>query len=84
MQTAMAQHAEHAKAGNAALTGAGVPAITGVPLSDQAAETYLFAEGNVSSAGGHDRRAPSHGRGRPSGRGRAARDRPTAVCRDHG
>lgn len=76
--TAMSQHQDHAKAWNAVLTGAGVPAITGVPLSnqaattqalgqattvadvaklalqleDQAAETYLFAAGNVSSAGG--------------------------------
>jgi hypothetical protein len=78
VQTAMSQHQDHAKAWNAVLTGAGVPAITGVPLSnqaattqalgqattvaavaklalqleDQAAETYLFAAGNVSSAGG--------------------------------
>ena len=78
MQTAMSQHQDHAKAWNAVLTGAGAPAITGVPLSNQAAttaalgkattvagvatlalqlenqaaETYLFAEGNVSSAGG--------------------------------
>ncbi|MFE2722160.1 ferritin-like domain-containing protein [Kitasatospora sp. NPDC059327] len=34
--TAMAQHAEHAKAWNAVLTGAGLPAITDVPLSNQA------------------------------------------------
>ena len=76
--TAMSQHQDHAKAWNAVLTGAGVPAITGVPLSnqaattqalgqattvaavaklaleleDQAAETYLFAAGNVASSGG--------------------------------
>ena len=76
--TAMAQHADHAKAWNAVLTGAGKPAITGVPLSNQsatlkalgaattvgdvaklalelenqAAQTYLFAAYNVSSAGG--------------------------------
>ena len=76
--TAMAQHQDHAKAWNAVLTGTGVPAITGVPLSnqpatlqalsgagtvgdvaklalsleDQAAQTYLFAAANVSSAGG--------------------------------
>ena len=76
--TAMSQHQDHAKAWNAVLTGAGVPAITTVPLSnqpatlqalsgastvgdvaklaltleDQAAETYLFAAANVSSAGG--------------------------------
>jgi hypothetical protein len=76
--TAMSQHQDHAKAWNAVLTGAGVPAITDVPLSNQpatlqalgaatsvgavaklalelenqAAETYLFAAGNVSSAGG--------------------------------
>ncbi len=76
--TAMAQHADHAKAWNAVLTGAGKPAITDVPLSnqpatlkaldaatsagdaaklalqleDQAAQTYLYATYNVSSAGG--------------------------------
>ncbi|QMU74011.1 ferritin-like domain-containing protein [Streptacidiphilus sp. P02-A3a] len=76
--TAMSQHADHAKAWNAILTGAGKPAITDVPLSnqpatlkalgaatsagdvaklalqleDQAAQTYLFATYNVSSAGG--------------------------------
>ncbi|QMU80340.1 ferritin-like domain-containing protein [Streptacidiphilus sp. PB12-B1b] len=76
--TAMAQHADHAKAWNAVLTGAGKPAITNVPLSNQpatlkalgaatsagavaqlaldlenqAAQTYLFATYNVSSAGG--------------------------------
>ncbi|MFF2064667.1 ferritin-like domain-containing protein [Streptomyces sp. NPDC058200] len=33
--TAMAQHADHAKAWNAVLTGARKPAITGVPLSNQ-------------------------------------------------
>ena len=76
--TAMSQHQDHAKAWNAVLSGAGVPVITGVPLSnqpatlqalsgastvgavaklalsleDQAAQTYLFAAANVSSAGG--------------------------------
>jgi hypothetical protein len=76
--TAMAQHADHAKAWNAVLTGAGKPAIKNVPLSnqpatlaalgkaknvtdvaklalqleDQAAQTYLFAEYNVSAAAG--------------------------------
>jgi Ferritin-like domain len=78
VQTAMSQHQDHAKAWNAVLSGAGVPTITGVPLSNQAAtlkalgavttvggvanlaldlenqaaQTYLFAAGNVSSAGG--------------------------------
>ena len=76
--TAMAQHADHAKAWNGVLTGAGKPAISNVPLSNQpatlkalgaatsagavaqlalelenqAAQTYLFATYNVSSAGG--------------------------------
>ncbi|GGZ98767.1 hypothetical protein GCM10010371_67960 [Streptomyces subrutilus] len=36
-KTAMDQHAAHAKAWNAVLTGAGRPAITGVPLSNQPA-----------------------------------------------
>ncbi|MGA5824247.1 ferritin-like domain-containing protein [Kitasatospora sp. NPDC094028] len=35
--TAQTQHAEHAKAWNAVLTGAGKPAITNVPLSNQPA-----------------------------------------------
>lgn len=35
--TAMAQHADHAKAWNAVLTGAGKPAITNVPLTNQPA-----------------------------------------------
>ncbi|MFE9423706.1 ferritin-like domain-containing protein [Kitasatospora sp. NPDC006697] len=35
--TAQAQHADHAKAWNAVLTGAGKPAITDVPLSNQPA-----------------------------------------------
>jgi hypothetical protein len=78
VQTATSQHSDHAKAWNAVLTGAGVPAITNVPLTNQpatlqalgaatsvgavaklalelenqAAETYLFAAGNVSSASG--------------------------------
>ncbi|MBD0693091.1 hypothetical protein BG452_12265 [Streptomyces sp. CBMA123] len=34
--TAMGQHTDHAKAWNAVLTGAGKPAITNVPLSNQA------------------------------------------------
>ena len=77
-ETAMAQHADHAKAWNAVLTGAGKPAITDVPLKsqaavmdalgkvtdvpgvaklalhleDQAAQTYLFAEFNVTSPAG--------------------------------
>ncbi|MFE2875124.1 ferritin-like domain-containing protein [Streptomyces roseus] len=77
-KTAMGQHAAHAKAWNAVLTGAGKPAVSGVPLSnqpatlkalgqakdvgavarlalaleDQAAQTYLFAAGNVASPGG--------------------------------
>ncbi|MEW2518851.1 ferritin-like domain-containing protein [Actinacidiphila alni] len=37
VQTAMKQHADHAKAWNAVLTGAGKPAITDVPLSNQPA-----------------------------------------------
>jgi hypothetical protein len=37
VKTAMAQHADHAKAWNAVLTGAGKPAITDVPLSNQPA-----------------------------------------------
>lgn len=74
----MSQHADHAKAWNGVLTAANVPAITDVPLSnqaqvqsslnsattvgavanlalgleEQAAQTYLFAEGNVTNAGG--------------------------------
>jgi hypothetical protein len=77
-QTAMSQHTDHAKAWNGVLQSAGVPTITGVPLSgqpqvlsalgavtdvggvaklalqleNQAAQTYLFAAANVSSAGG--------------------------------
>ena len=35
--TAMTQHQDHAKAWNAVLSGAGVPTITGVPLSNQPA-----------------------------------------------
>jgi hypothetical protein len=76
--TAMGQHADHAKAWNSVLTGAGKPAITTVPLSNQAAtlkslgtvtdvggaaklalelenqaaQTYLFATYNVTSAAG--------------------------------
>jgi hypothetical protein len=78
VQTAMSQHQDHAKAWNGVLSGAGVPTITGVPLSNQAAtlkalgavttvggvaglalelenqaaQTYLFAAGNVTSSGG--------------------------------
>ncbi len=37
MQTAMSQHQDHAQAWNAVLTGAGQPAISGVPLSNEAA-----------------------------------------------
>jgi hypothetical protein len=37
IETAMSQHEDHAKAWNAVLTGAGEPAITGVPLSNEAA-----------------------------------------------
>ncbi|MFI9106496.1 ferritin-like domain-containing protein [Streptomyces fildesensis] len=42
--TAMAQHADHAKAWNAVLTGAGKPAITGVPLSNQADVTAALGK----------------------------------------
>lgn len=42
--TAMAQHVDHAKAWNAVLTGAGVPAIRNVPLSNQAATTAELAK----------------------------------------
>jgi hypothetical protein len=48
--TAMAQHADHAKAWNAILTGAGKPAITGVPLSNQPAT--LKALGAVTDVAG--------------------------------
>jgi hypothetical protein len=77
-QTAMGQHADHAKAWNGVLQAANVPTITNIPLStqpevlsalgavttvsgvailaleleNQAAQTYLFAAGNVTSAGG--------------------------------
>lgn len=47
--TAMAQHTDHAKAWNAVLTGAGKPAITGVPLSNQPAT--LAALGRATSVG---------------------------------
>ncbi|MCX4744224.1 ferritin-like domain-containing protein [Kitasatospora sp. NBC_01287] len=47
--TAMGQHADHAKAWNAVLTGAGKPAITGVPLSDQPAT--LAALGQAGTVG---------------------------------
>ncbi|MCZ4103226.1 MULTISPECIES: ferritin-like domain-containing protein [unclassified Streptomyces] len=42
--TAMAQHADHAKAWNAVLTGAGKPAITDVPLSNQAEVTAALGK----------------------------------------
>ena len=42
--TAMAQHVDHAKAWNAVLTGAGVPPIRNVPLSNQAATTAELAK----------------------------------------
>ncbi|MER5863552.1 ferritin-like domain-containing protein [Kitasatospora sp. NPDC002040] len=42
--TAMAQHADHAKAWNAVLTGAGKPAITNVPLSNQAEVTAALGK----------------------------------------
>jgi Ferritin-like domain len=47
--TAMAQHADHAKAWNSVLTGAGKPAITGVPLTNQAATTAAL--GKAASVG---------------------------------
>ncbi|BBA98198.1 hypothetical protein RVR_4295 [Actinacidiphila reveromycinica] len=47
--TAMEQHADHAKAWNSVLTGAGKPAITGVPLSNQPAT--LAALGKARSVG---------------------------------
>ncbi|MEV7595953.1 ferritin-like domain-containing protein [Kitasatospora sp. NPDC089797] len=42
--TAMGQHADHAKAWNAVLTGAGLPAITNVPLTNQAATTEALGK----------------------------------------
>ncbi|MFC1417967.1 ferritin-like domain-containing protein [Streptacidiphilus cavernicola] len=48
--TAMAQHSDHAKAWNGVLTGAGKPAITNVPLSNQPAT--LQALGAVTDVGG--------------------------------
>ncbi|MFJ9690921.1 ferritin-like domain-containing protein [Kitasatospora sp. NPDC101183] len=47
--TAMAQHTDHAKAWNAVLTGAGKPAITDVPLSNQA--DTVAALGKAASVG---------------------------------
>ncbi|MFJ7244384.1 ferritin-like domain-containing protein [Kitasatospora sp. NPDC098652] len=47
--TAMAQHADHAKDWNAVLTGAGLPAITNVPLSNQA--DTMAALGKAASVG---------------------------------
>ncbi|MCX5202685.1 ferritin-like domain-containing protein [Streptomyces sp. NBC_00237] len=55
--TAMNQHAAHAKAWNAVLTGSGRPAIKGVPLSNQAAT--LKAIGAVDSVAGVARLALS-------------------------
>lgn len=48
--TAMSQHADHAKAWNSVLTGAGVPAIADVPLSNQPAT--LQALGAVTDVAG--------------------------------
>ncbi|WP_329181519.1 ferritin-like domain-containing protein [Streptomyces sp. NBC_01477] len=47
--TAMAQHADHAKAWNSVLTGAGKPAITNVPLTNQPAT--LAALGKAKTVG---------------------------------
>ncbi|BAJ33187.1 hypothetical protein KSE_74320 [Kitasatospora setae KM-6054] len=47
--TAMGQHADHAMAWNGVLTGAGKPAITGVPLSNQPAT--LEALGKATTVG---------------------------------
>ncbi|GAA2088241.1 hypothetical protein GCM10009759_10240 [Kitasatospora saccharophila] len=47
--TAMGQHADHAAAWNGVLTGAGKPAITGVPLSNQPAT--LEALGKATTVG---------------------------------
>ena len=47
--TAMSQHQDHAKAWNAVLSGAGVPTITGVPLSNQPAT--LTALSGASTVG---------------------------------
>ncbi|MYS24538.1 ferritin-like domain-containing protein [Streptomyces sp. SID4948] len=47
--TAMAQHTDHAKAWNAVLTGAGKPAITNVPLSNQPATLAVL--GKAASVG---------------------------------
>ncbi|WP_405577814.1 ferritin-like domain-containing protein [Streptomyces sp. NBC_01190] len=49
MTTAMAQHADHAKAWNAVLTAAGKPAISNVPLSNQASVTSAL--NSASSVG---------------------------------
>jgi hypothetical protein len=48
--TAMAQHTDHARAWNAVLTGAGKPAITNVPLSNQPATLQALAA--VTDVGG--------------------------------
>ncbi|MFJ2442179.1 MULTISPECIES: ferritin-like domain-containing protein [unclassified Streptomyces] len=51
--TAMAQHADHAKAWNAVLTGAGKPAITDVPLSNRKSVTAALGRAkNVGEAAG--------------------------------
>ncbi|MBM9435801.1 ferritin-like domain-containing protein [Streptomyces bryophytorum] len=49
VSTAMAQHADHAKVWNTVLTRAGKPAITNVPLSNQAATTSAL--GKATSVG---------------------------------
>ncbi|HEV2634191.1 MAG TPA: ferritin-like domain-containing protein, partial [Actinocrinis sp.] len=49
-QTAMAQHADHAKAWNAVLSSANVPTITGIPLSNQ--PQTLAALSAVTTVGG--------------------------------
>jgi hypothetical protein len=48
--TAMAQHMDHAAAWNAVLTGAGKPAINGVPLSDQKQVTRALGQAKDVSA----------------------------------
>ncbi|MFC4030792.1 ferritin-like domain-containing protein [Streptomyces polygonati] len=50
MTTAMAQHSEHARTWNAVLTGAGKPAITNVPLSDQARVTAALGKATNAAA----------------------------------
>lgn len=48
--TAMSQHADHAKAWNAVLVGAGKPAIRNVPLSNQAAVTAALGKATTVGA----------------------------------